>query len=152
MGKPEDDKSPDEVVDGAGIAAKILNSMRPAARERIVKAIQAAQPEVAVKIEEKLFNFEEISDLQPQSVQILIKEIEHRDLVLSLKTASENVKKVLFENMSDRRRQIVEEDFSALPQVKLRDVEEAQRRIMTKLSALRTSGLLKTQSKNDIWV
>lgn len=152
MGKPDDEKTPDEIVDGAGIAAKILNSMRPAARDRIVKAIQAAQPDVATKIEEKLYNFEEIADLQPQGVQILIKEIEHRDLVLSLKTASENIKKVLFENMSDRRRQIVEEDFGALPQVKLRDVEEAQRRIMMKLSALRTSGLLKTQSKNDIWV
>ena len=152
MKDPKDDPTPDETIDGAGVAAKILNSMRPEARARIVKAIQAAQPEVAVKIEEKLYNFEEIADLQPQGVQILLKEIDQRDLVLSLKTASENVKNILFENMSERRRQIVEEDFSALPQVKLRDVEEAQRRICIKLAALRTSGLLRTQSKNDIWV
>ncbi len=148
----QDDKSPDEVVDGPSVAAKILNSMRPQNRERIVKAIQGANPTLATKIEEKLYNFEEIADLQPTGVQILIKEVEHRDLVLSLKTASEKVKKILFENMSDRRQQIVNEDFANLPQVKLRDVEDAQRRIMQKLSALRTAGLLKTQSKNDIWV
>lgn len=148
----DDEKSPDETVDGPGAAAAILNSMRPAQRERIMKAMQQASPEVAVKVEEKLYNFEEVADLQPQGVQILIKEIEHRDLVLSLKTASDKVKKVLFDNMTERRRQIVSEDFAALPQVKLRDVEEAQRRIMIKLSALRTSGLLKTQSKNDVWV
>ncbi|MBN8549041.1 MAG: hypothetical protein J0M12_06980 [Deltaproteobacteria bacterium] len=152
MSDSDDDRTPDEKVDGAGIAAKILNSMRPEARARIVKAIQASQPEVAVKIEEKLYNFEEIADLQPHGVQILLKEIDPRDLLLSLKTASENVKKILFENMTERRRQIVEEDFATLPQVKLRDVEDAQRRIMVKLSALRTAGLLKTQSKNDIWV
>lgn len=147
-----DDKTPDEVVDGPAVAAKILNSMRPQNRERIVKAIQGANPDLALRIEERLYNFEEIAELQPAGVQILIKEIEHRDLVLSLKTASANVKRVLFENMSERRQQIVNEDFSALPAVKLRDVEEAQRRIMQKLSALRTAGLLKTQSKNDIWV
>ena len=148
----KDDKSPDETVDGPAVAAKILNSMRPQNRERLVKAIQGSNPDLAVKIEEKLFNFEEIADLQPAGVQLLIKEVEHRDLVLSLKTASANVKKVLFENMSERRQQIVSEDFSALPAVKLREVEDAQRRIMQKLAALRTSGLLRTQSKNDIWV
>lgn len=147
-----DDKTPDEVVDGPAVAAKILNSMRPQNRERIVKAIQGANPDLALRIEERLYNFEEIAELQPAGVQILIKEIEHRDLVLSLKTASANVKRVLFENMSERRQQIVDEDFASLPPVKLRDVEEAQRRIMQKLSALRTAGLLKTQSKNDIWV
>jgi flagellar motor switch protein FliG len=152
MTDKDDEKTPDEVIDGASVAAKILNSMRPSNRERIVKAIQQSQPQIAEKIEQKLYNFEEIADLQPSSVQILIKEIEHRDLVMSLKTASDNVKTVLFDNMTERRRQIVNEDFSALPQVKLRDVEDAQRRIMIKLSALRTSGLLKTQSKNDIWV
>lgn len=152
MAKDDDEKTPDETVDGPGIAAKILNSMRPAQRERIMKAIQEANPTIAVKVEEKLYNFEEIADLQPQGVQILLKEIDHRDLLLSLKTASDKVKSVLFENMTERRKQIVDEDFAALPPVKLRDVEDAQRRIMMKLSALRTAGLLKTQSKNDIWV
>ena len=152
MKDEKDQSTPDEAIDGASVAAKILNSMRPSNRERIVKAIQARQPDLAVKIEEKLYNFEEIADLQPQGVQILLKEISHTDLVLSLKTASDTVKTVLFENMTERRKLIVEDDFANLPQVKLRDVEEAQRRIMQKLTALRTAGLLKTQSKNDIWV
>jgi flagellar motor switch protein FliG len=142
----------DEAVDGPAIAAKILNRMKTGNKERLVQRIQAAQPEVFKKIVENLYNFEDIATLTPQSLQVLIKEIEHRDLVVSLKTASEAVKKAFFENMSPRKLQVVQEDYASLPPTRLSEVEEAQRRIMKTLEDLRTSGKIKGQAKHDVWV
>lgn len=145
-------KDEDEAVDGPGIAAQILNRMSSENKARIVKSIQQSNPELATKIEEKLFNFEEIADLTPQGMQLLLKEVAHADVVLSLKKASPHVKSALMQNISERKQQMLEEDFINLPPVKLTDVENAQRRILFKLDELRKAGLIRTQSKNDVWV
>lgn len=149
MGKKDDSE---ESIDGASIAAQILNRMPSANKERIVRAIQTSAPEIAIKIEANLFNFEEIADLTPQGAQLLMKEVKHEDLLLSLKRASANVKKILFEGVSERRLQIIQEDFERLPPTRLSEVEDAQRRILEKLDELRKAGLIRTQSKNDLWV
>ncbi len=150
MADKKDEK--DEAVNGPKIAALILSRMKGAQKERIVKAIQNSDPAIATKIEENLFNFDEIADLPNASVQVLLQNISPKDLVVSLKTASEKVKTIIFLNMSERKQQIVKDDFQALAPTRLSDVEEAQRRILGKLDELRTAGLLRTQSKNDIWV
>lgn len=142
----------DEKVDGPGVAAQILNRMSTTVKDRIVANIKAAQPALAAKIEEKLFNFDEIAELQPQGVQILVKSVEHKDLVIALKTANPGVKSALYGNMSERKREMVEEDFHALPPTRLIEVEEAQRRIMIRLDELRKAGLVKTAGKKDVWV
>ncbi len=148
----EKDKSLGEPVDGPKIVADILNRMNPANKEKIVRAIQASNPEIATKIEEKLFNFDDIAELTPQGVQVLLKEIDQNDLLLSLKTASKKASSALFENMSERRRQIVQSDFENMGQRRLSEVDEAQKRILRKLDELRTAGLIKTQGKQDVWV
>jgi flagellar motor switch protein FliG len=142
----------DEKVDGPGIAAQILNRMNTRNKDRIVERIKTAEPALAAKIQEKLYTFEEIATLTPQGVQLLIKEIDHRDLVLSLKAASTAVKGTLLQNMSERKQQVVQDDLAALPPTRLSEVEEAQRRIMNRLDNLRMAGMIKTQSKQDVWV
>ena len=141
----------DEKVDGPKVAAQILNSMKSTNKEKIVKAIAATDPSLAQKIGQNLFTFEDIADFSTNGVQLLIKEIDHRDLVTSLKTASERLKGVFFANMSERKLQIVQEDFAALPPTQLGEIEECQRRIVRKADELRTQGLVRTQGKGDIW-
>lgn len=144
--------SNDEPVDGPKIAAEILNRMDTPNKEKIVQAISKADPRLAQKIQASLWNFDEVTMVTSQGIQLLLNSIQHTDLVLSLKTASEDAKAVLFNNMSDRKAELVREDFAGLPAVKLSDVEAAQQRILKTLDGLRTSGQIRTQSKNDLWV
>ncbi len=147
-----DKSNRDEFVDGPKLAAEILNRMDPSNKEKIVKAIQTVAPEIATRIEENLYNFDAIAELTPQGVQTLLKVIDPQDLLLSLKTASVLVKDTLYANMSERKQQIVKSDFEAMPQVRLSEVQEAQRRILKKLEELRTAGEIRTRSKHDVWV
>ena len=146
------DDSRDEKVDGPKIAAMILSSMKGPQKDRLVKAIQKAAPTIAAKIKENLLRFDEIGDPTSAGVQLLIKEVQHSDIVLSLKTATSQVKEALLSNMSERKRRTIEEDFAALPPTKLSDVEEAQSRIVRKLEELRTAGLIKSKNSADAWV
>lgn len=145
-------KEKDEKVDGAKIAADILSRMPAAHREKVVKAMEKVDPAVTVKVAERLFDFNDIATLTPQGAQVLINAVDHKDLVISLKTASSEVKEVLFGNMSQRKAQLVKDDFTALPKIRISEVEDAQRRILKILDELRSSGQIRTQSKNDIWV
>ena len=136
-------KSKDEKVDGARIAAQILNNMPSPERARLVEAMKQADPSVIKKVSENLFSFEDIVELTARGVQLLIKEIDHRDLVISLKTASSKVKAVLYENMSERKRLSVDEDFNVLPKMPISEVEDAQFRILKRLDELRTAGKIR---------
>lgn len=146
MNKPKD-----EAVDGARIAAEILKRMPSKDQKRLVKAIQQESPQIAQKIEKNLFNFDDLTTLTPKSLQILINQVSHQDLVISLKTASEGVKNVLYSNMTDRKRQLVEADFAALTPMRISDVEAAQRRILEKMEELRKSGAILSADKKDVW-
>ncbi len=142
----------DEPVDGARVAAMILNEMRPEQKERLVSALHERAPELAAKIEENLFRFDDIVEISAKGLQTLLGAIDHHDLVLSLKTAKEETKKILLQNMSDRKRQMVEEDFNALPAARLTEVEQAQRRILEILDKLRTEGRITSIGESDLWV
>lgn len=144
--------SKDETVDGPKIAAQILNAMQPERKARIVKAMTATDPQITSKVEENLFNFNDLLELTPQSMQLLLQEVNRRDLVLALKLAEETVSDFIYNNMSPRRAQMVKEDFEALPAIKLSEVQFAQRRIMEQVDELRAAGKLRTQSSNDVWV
>lgn len=142
----------DETVNGPRIAAEILNRMNSGRRERIVQAITKSDPEIAKKITVNLFTFEDIATLSTQGVQLLIKEVEQRDLVLSLKSTTAKLKEFLFSNMTERKRASVQDDFKALPPVLAGEVEDAQRRILDRLDQLRTSGKILTRGEHDTWV
>ena len=142
----------DEELDGPAAAAAILNRMGDARRATLLARMQDKDPEITQKIQSNLLTFGDLADLTPQGAQTLIAEIDHKDLVVSLKTAPATVKEVLLANMSERRRKVVHEDFAALPKMRLAEVEEAQRRIVSKYDELRTSGAIRTQATSDEWV
>jgi len=128
--------STDEAIDGAKVAALIISRMPARDQERLMTSIQAADPSIAAKIEDSLFNFDRIAHLNDIAVQDLLKEIPHRDIVISLKAAGERVKDKLLENMSESKQRLVQDDFSSLPPMRISDVQAAQRRILRKLEEL----------------
>jgi len=127
--------------------------MGEAKKKRLVDAIQAQNPAIAAKIQEKIFTFDDISQLHPRSVQTLINEVQHEDLIVSLKVATQKVREKLLANMSERKRAMVEDDYNNLPPMRLSEVEEAKRRVLNKADELRTSGRLQTGGDDsDVWV
>ena len=146
------DKDDSEDINGAKIAAQILSRMNRATQERLRRQIEERAPEISVKIEANMFRFDDIADLHGPGVQVLVQNISHQDLVLSLKTASSKVKAKFLENISQRKQQMVEEDVDALGPQTVSEVEDAQRRILVKLDELRTAGLIRSEAKNDVWV
>ncbi|MCO6432664.1 MAG: hypothetical protein J5J00_17565 [Deltaproteobacteria bacterium] len=140
----------DEKVDGPKIAAQILSRMPSSHREKLMKAIALSDPNAAKKIATNIVTFDDIAELTSQSIQVLIKEVDHYDLVVSLKLAKENVKAALFANMSARKKQVVEEDFTTLPPKKISEVEEAQKRITSKMDQLKTAGLIRSSADEEM--
>jgi flagellar motor switch protein FliG len=152
VAKNDRDNQNDEAVNGPKVAADILSRMKPAVQARLQKAIEAVDPAIAEKIAANIIRFDSIIELNTKGLQVLLKEIPHEDLVLSLKTASQTVKDVLFNNMSERKQTMVRDDLAALPPTRLSEIEQAQRRIVQKMDELRTSGAIRTGSGNDVWV
>ncbi len=105
-----------------------------------MSSIQAKSPSIAAKLEDSLFNFDRIAQLNDHAVQDLLKEIPHRDIVISLKAAGERVKEKLLENMSESKQRLVQDDYSTLPPMRISDVQAAQRRILKKLEELYPEG------------
>lgn len=147
----KEDKSKDETIDGAKIAARILNSLGASHKEKLVKSIQEAAPQVMTKIEENLVSFDDVADVTDKGMQVLLKAIEHRDLVLSLQAAKPEVKEAIFKNMTERKKKIIEEDLTSLAPLSPIEVEQAQKRIVVKLDELRTKGVIQTGSKSNVW-
>ncbi|RME58169.1 MAG: hypothetical protein D6780_07175, partial [Candidatus Dadabacteria bacterium] len=100
-------KSKDQTVNGPKVAAQILARMSPENKERIMKAISTSHPELAGKIQENLLNFSDIVNITPKSVQVLLTEINERDLILSLKNVEEEISEYLYNNMSASRRKYI---------------------------------------------
>lgn len=134
----------DETVNGPKIAAQILSRMPPALQKRLMQSINARDTKLAASISQNMVVFEDLATLTPQSIQVLIKNIDHLDLVNSLRQASAKARTALLENMSERRRQVVLEDYSARTTTSSEEIEAAQKRIVSKMDELLTAGLIRS--------
>jgi flagellar motor switch protein FliG len=119
---------------------EILNSMDKEVERSILEIFEEKQPEIAEKIRANRFLFEDIISLDKVSVQRFLREISNEDLSLALKGASDNLKKVIFDNMSNRASEMLREDIKFMGPVRLQAVEEAQHKITEVISKLEESG------------
>lgn len=150
--KPDFDRTPDEPVDGAEIAANILNRMPSAHREKLVHAIAEADPSLIGKIQERMYNVADLHELPPKSMQVLLQNVAHADVLLTLKIADKKTKEAILAGMSERKRDVTLDDLLAHPPARKSDCEDAQRKILAKLDELRTSGVIRTKGNSDVWV
>ena len=141
----------DEKVDGAKIAAQILMRMPSSAQERIVQAMGEHAPQALKKVQDKMVTLDDLAELTPQSIQILLKEVDHKDLVAALKVAAPAVKTAIFHSVPERKRQIIEEDLELARGLSPLEVESAEKRIVVKLDELKEKGKLRTDPKSGRW-
>ncbi|HHV18931.1 MAG TPA: flagellar motor switch protein FliG [Thermoanaerobacterales bacterium] len=127
-------------VGGIQAVVNILNNVDRGTEKNIIEALEVDNPDLAEEIRRRMFVFEDILTLDNRSVQRTLREVDNQDLTMALKGASEEVKKRIFENMSKRQAEIVNEDMEYLGPVRLRDVEEAQQKIVNIIRKLEDAG------------
>ncbi|NJP36355.1 flagellar motor switch protein FliG [Alkalicoccus luteus] len=125
---------------GIESVVEVLNSVDRSTERTILDALEIQDPELAEEIKKRMFVFEDIVTLDNRSIQRVIRDVENNDLQLALKVASEEVKNIVFTNMSQRMSETFQEEMEFMGPVRLRDVEEAQTRIVGTIRRLEESG------------
>ncbi|MFC4768783.1 flagellar motor switch protein FliG [Effusibacillus consociatus] len=127
---------------GGGIDAivQVLNGVDRSTEKTILESLELQDPELADEIKKRMFVFEDIVLLDNRSIQRVIRDVETADLQLALKVASEEVQDIIFKNMSKRMADTFKQDMEFMGPVRLRDVEEAQQRIVGVIRRLEESG------------
>ena len=121
---------------GVDAVVEVLNGVDRTTEKTILDALEIQDPELAEEIRKRMFVFEDIVTLDNRSIQRIIRDCENEDLILSLKVSSEEVKEVLFRNMSQRMAESFQEEMEVMGPVRLKDVEEAQSRIVSTIRRL----------------
>jgi len=118
----------------------ILNGVDRGTERTILDSLEIQDPELAEEIKKRMFVFEDIVNIDDRSIQRIIRDVENADLQLALKVASEEVREVVFKNMSKRMAETFREEMEFMGPVRLRDVEEAQTRIVSIIRKLEEAG------------
>lgn len=118
----------------------ILLSVDRGTEKHIMESLEMRDDELAEEIKKRMFVFEDIVKLDNRSVQRFLREVDNNDLALALKSVSEEVANVIFSNMSKRLQEMIKEDMEFMGPVRLRDVEEAQQRIVNVIRRLEDAG------------
>jgi flagellar motor switch protein FliG len=125
---------------GIEAVVDVLNGVDRATERTILDALEIQDPELAEEIKKRMFVFEDIVTLDNRAIQRVIREVENDDLLLALKVASEEVKEIVFNNMSKRMVVTFQDEMEYMGPVRLRDVEEAQSRIVAVIRRLEDTG------------
>ncbi|WP_458119184.1 flagellar motor switch protein FliG [Paenibacillus sp. Z6-24] len=119
---------------------QILNGVDRGTERTILDSLEIQDPELAEEIKKRMFVFEDIVNVDNRSIQRIIRDLENADLQLALKVASEDVREAVFGNMSKRMADTFKEEMEFMGPVRLKDVEEAQSRIVGIIRRLEESG------------
>jgi len=125
---------------GIETVVEVLNSVDRSTERTILEALEVQDPELAEEIKKRMFVFEDIVTLDNRAIQRVIREVDNNDLMLALKVASDEVKEIVFKNMSTRMAETFKEEMNYMGPVRLRDVEEAQSRIVEVIRRLEDAG------------
>lgn len=138
--------------DGARALASILNNMDGEKAETILSTVESENQPAAASVRVLMFSFNDVVDLDPESVKVLIGRIDRKILTLALKGTSEDIRKHFTQCMSQRGTEMLLEDIEALGPVRIRDVQAAQEQIVAKIRELEKEGVISTGGGNNAYV
>jgi flagellar motor switch protein FliG len=127
-------------VGGPGVVADILNLTGSSVEKNVLDQMDGQDPEVAESVRNLMFTFADINKLTDRELQILLGEVDQKDLVIALKAAEEELKVKILGNMSERVRTFVSEEMEFLGPMRLSEVEEVQLRIVQQVRQLEEQG------------
>jgi flagellar motor switch protein FliG len=130
--------------------AEIFNNLDRNTEARFLTALEERNREAAEKIKQLMFTFEDLIRLDTSGAQTLLRHVEKEKLAVALKGASEPIRDLFFQNMSERAGKMLKDDMDSLGPVRLRDVEEAQNAIVALAKELSNSGQIQiSEGKED---
>ena len=125
---------------GVESIVEILNLVDRASEKQIIEALEDEDPELAEEIKKRMFLFEDIVMLDDRAVQKVMREVDSQELAKALKSVDSEVQDKIFKNMSKRAASILKEDMEYMGPVRLKDVEEAQQKIVSIIRHLEDTG------------
>lgn len=118
------------IIGGVDAVVDILNTVDRGTEKHIMESLEIEEPELADEIRKKMFVFEDILLLDDRAIQRVMRDVDNSDLSVALKGANEEVQAAIFKNMSSRMATMIKEDMEFMGPVRMKDVEEAQQKIV----------------------
>ena len=134
---------------GTKVAANIMNFLDSSIEAEIIEAIRSDDEELAGRIEELMFVFENLANVDDRAIQAILKEVSADTLVIALKGSDEDIKEKIFSNMSSRAADLLRDDLEAKGPVRISDVESAQKEILATARRLSEAGEIILDSGSD---
>ncbi|MBO7336733.1 MAG: flagellar motor switch protein FliG, partial [Lachnospiraceae bacterium] len=128
------------IAGGVDAVVEILNTVDRGTEKHIMESLEIDEPELADEIRNKMFVFEDILLLDDRSIQRVLREVDNNELAVALKSANEEVQGAIFKNLSSRLAAMIKEDMDFMGPVRMKDVEEAQQKIVNIIRKLEDSG------------
>ena len=128
------------IVGGVDQVVEILNAVDRGTEKHIMETLEIEEPELADEIRKKMFVFEDILLLDDRAIQRVLRDVDNNDLALALKGGNEQVQNAIFNNLSKRLATMIKEDMEFMGPVRMKDVEEAQQKIVNIIRKLEDSG------------
>ncbi|MCI8308008.1 MAG: flagellar motor switch protein FliG [Lachnospiraceae bacterium] len=128
------------IVGGVDSIVDILNTVDRGTEKHIMETLEIEEPELADEIRKKMFVFEDILSLDDRSIQRVLREVDNNELAIALKASNDDVKDVIFNNLSKRLATMIKEDMDFMGPVRMKDVEDAQQKIVNIIRKLEDSG------------
>ena len=137
---------------GARTAAEILNLMNSSAEETVIETVRAHSEDLAQKIIDEMFLFENLMDVDDRGIQLLLKEINTNSLMVALKGSDEKLKEKFLRNMSTRAATLLREDMEASGPIRVSQVESEQKAILQVVRRLADNGEIVLTGGDDAYV
>lgn len=138
-----DESSTRANVGGRRVAADLMNNLPPEIEAALMEQIRKEDEELGKDIQDLMFVFDNLAEVDDRSLQTLLRDVSTNDLVLALKGADPDLKERVFRNMSKRAAEILADDLEVLGPVRLVQVEEAQKKIVTQALELAEKGAIR---------
>ena len=128
------------IAGGVDAIVDILNTVDRGTEKHIMENLEIEEPELADEIRKKMFVFEDILSLDDRSIQRVLRDVENNELAVALKNTTDEVKEAIFNNLSKRLVTMIKEDMDFMGPIRMKDVEEAQQKIVNVIRKLEDSG------------
>ena len=128
------------IIGGVDAVVEILNAVDRGTEKHIMETLEIEEPELADEIRKKMFVFEDILLLDDRAIQRVLRDVDNNDLAVALKGANEQVQTAIFNNLSKRLSAMIKEDMEFMGPVRMKDVEEAQQKIVNIIRKLEDAG------------
>ena len=143
------DENEASATSGPRALVEILNHADLSVENAVLEALAERDPELGEQVRESMFVFEDLPRLDPKALQTALRQVESSDLAMALKGASAELKKVVFENLSENAAAGLKEDLESLGPVRRRDVYAAQEKVVMAIRALADEGKIRIRQEEE---